>query len=74
MVPFPMPIPKNAVVTKDLHRDSVQKGPANQLTALTGTIFVAISVFMSRGHFLATFGSRLPIFVTFFRELLEPVT
>ena len=36
---------------KCLHRNSVQNGPLERSTALTGATFVTISVFMSRGPF-----------------------
>ena len=38
------------------HRNSVQNAPIEKFTALLGTTFVNISVFMSRGNFRATFG------------------
>ena len=41
------------------HRSSAQNGPVDKFTALTGTTFVTISVFMPRGHFPATFGKLL---------------
>ena len=44
------------------HRNSVQNGPIDSFTALTGTVFVAISVFMSPGHFPTTFGQLLDNF------------
>ena len=43
------PIPKTASLQKRSQRNSVQNGPIERSTALTGTIFVTISVFMSRG-------------------------
>ena len=36
---------------KDSHRNSVQNGPVDRFTALTVTIFVNFSVFVSRGDF-----------------------
>ena len=41
------------------HRNSVQNGPVDKFKALTGTIFVAMSVFMLPGYFPATFGQLL---------------
>ena len=38
---------------KKLHQHSGQNGSVERSTALTGTIFVTISVFVSRGHFRA---------------------
>ena len=46
----------------DSHQNSVQNGPVDAFTALTGTIFVTISVFRSQGHFWA-------IFLITFRQL-----
>ena len=49
MVDFPNPIRKTSLPQKRSHRNSVQNGPIERSTALTGTIFVTISVFMSQG-------------------------
>ena len=43
------------------HQNSVQNAPIESSTALTGTTFVTISVFMSRGHFPAPFGQKRTI-------------
>ena len=40
---------------KRSHRNSGQNGPVERSTALTGTIFVNISVFVSRGNFQGAF-------------------
>ena len=56
---FSSPIPKTSSSQKRSHRNSVQNGPIERSTALTGTIFVTISVFMSRGHFRTTFGKKI---------------
>ena len=53
------PIQKMASSQKRSHRNSGQNRPIERSTALTGTIFVTISVFRSRGHFWATFGQHL---------------
>ena len=53
------PIQKTASSQKRSHRNSGQNRPIERSTALTGTIFVTISVFRSRGHFWATFGQHL---------------
>ena len=46
------PIPQEAASSqKHSHRNSVQNGPIEKFTALRATIFVTISVFMSRGNF-----------------------
>ena len=53
------PIQKMASSQTRSHRNSGQNRPIERSTALTGTIFVTISVFRSRGHFWATFGQHL---------------
>ena len=57
---------------KRSHRNSVQNGPIEKFTALTGTIFVSISMFMSRGNFRAIFGQPSGNFwrIYFQRDLL----
>ena len=59
MVDLPAPIQKVSLSQSCAHRNSVQNAPIESSTALTGTTFVTISVFMSRGHFPATFGQLL---------------
>ena len=55
--PFPNPNPNGQFPEKtwtsqiDSHRNSVQNAPIGEFTALTATIFVTISVFMSQGNF-----------------------
>ena len=49
----------------------MQNGPVDKFTALTGTIFVTISVFESRGHFRTTFGQLPDNFQATFRQLLR---
>ena len=53
------PIPKMAASQRRLHQNSGQNRPVEGSTALTGTIFVTISVFRSRGNFWAAFGQHL---------------
>ena len=53
------PIQKMASSQKRSHRNSGQNRPIERSTALTGTIFMTISVFGSRGLFFATFGQHL---------------
>ena len=51
------PIPKKMSSSqKCSHQNSYQNGPVVKFTALTATIFVTISAFISWGHFGATFG------------------
>ena len=47
---FPKKTPSSQ---KRSHRNSGQNRPIERSTALTGTMFVTISVFVSRGHFRA---------------------
>ena len=51
--------------------NSVQNGPVDKFTALTATLFVTISVFMSRGHFPATFGQLMDSFWTTCGQLVD---
>ena len=48
--------PKKSLSQKRSRRNSVQNAPIEKFTALLGTTFVNISVFMSRANFWATFG------------------
>ena len=55
MVDFPTPTPmvypkKTSTSQIDSHQNSVQNAPIGVFTALTATIFVTISVFMSQGN------------------------
>ena len=47
---------KVALSRKRSRRNSMQNAPIGIFTALTGTIFVTISMFVSRGNFQATSG------------------
>ena len=68
-LPYPMVHLLTPTVTqKHSHRNSVQNGPIEKSTALTGAIFVTISVLMSRGDFRATFGQLLVNFRTTFGQ------
>ena len=64
IVDFPTPIgrprsQKTSSSQKRLHRNSGQNRPIERSTALTGTIFVTLSVFVSRGNFRAIFWQLL---------------
>ena len=47
---------KKSSSQKCSHQNSVQNAPIGIFTALMGTIFVTVSVFMSQAHFWAIFG------------------
>ena len=50
---------KTASSQKRLHRNSVQNGPIERSTALTGTIFVPVSVFVLRDNFCNPWPNRV---------------
>ena len=71
MVDLPAPIQKMLLSLSCSHRNSVQNAPIESSTALVGTTFVTISVFMSSGNFWTAFGQHLDNFWTTFGQLLD---